>query len=109
MMGEKFWIQDFETGLDRLRVHFTTEHGQVESILVIQYEAYIDGKWRAIVRFDEAHGFFHQDVISPTGEQQKVAQPVRDRKLALTEAIEDIKRYWRSYRKTYEEKYYEKR
>jgi hypothetical protein len=47
MMGEKFWIQDFETGLDR--------------------------------------------------------------KLALTEAIEDIKRYWRSYRKTYEEKYYEKR
>ncbi len=24
-MGEKFWIQDFETGLDRLRVHFVTE------------------------------------------------------------------------------------
>jgi hypothetical protein len=105
-MGEKFWIQDFETGLDRLRVRFTTERGQVKSILVIQYEAYIDGKWQAIVRFDEAHGFFHQDIMSPTGEQQKTVQPVFDKKLALTEAIKDIKQHWRFYRKVYEGKYY---
>jgi hypothetical protein len=108
-MGEKFWIQDFETGLDRLRVHFRTERGQVESIFVIQYEAYIDGKWRAIVRFDEAHGFFHQDVISPTGEQQKIPRPAIDKKVALTEAIEDIKQHWHFYRKTYEDEYYEKK
>ncbi len=105
-MGEKFWIQDFETGLDRLRVHFTVERGQVISILVIQYEAYIDGKWRAIVRFDESHGFFHRDVMSPTGEQRKNAQPAFDKKLALTQAIADIKRHWHSYRKTYEDKYH---
>ena len=43
-MVEKFWIQDFETGIDRLRVHFKTERGQVKSIVIIQYEAYIDGK-----------------------------------------------------------------
>lgn len=108
-MGEKFWIQDFETGLDRLRIHFTTERGQVKSIFVIQYEAYIDGKWRAIVRFDEAHGFFHQDIMLPTGEQQKTALSVFDKKLALTEAIEDIKQYWRFYRKMYEDKYYGKK
>jgi len=107
-MGEKFWIQDFETGLDRLRVHFTTERGEVRSIFVIQYEAYIDGKWRAIVRFDEAHGFFHRDIVSPTGEQLKIAQPVLGKKLALTEAIEDIKRHWRFYRKAYEDKYHGK-
>ncbi len=105
-MGEKFWIQDFETGLDRLRVHFTTERGQVKSVMVIQYEAYIDGKWRAIVRFDQAHGFFHQDIMSPMGEQQKIAQPMIDKKLAITQAIQDIKQYWRSYRKAYEVKYY---
>jgi len=40
-MGEKFWIQDFETGIDRLRVHFITERRQVKSIIVIQYEAYM--------------------------------------------------------------------
>ncbi len=106
-MGQKFWIQDFETELDRLRVHFLTERGQVKSIFVIQYEAYIDGKWRAIVRFDEAHGFFHQDVMSPTGEQHKITRSALDKKLALAEAIEEIKQHWRSYRKAYEEEYHE--
>lgn len=107
-MGEKFWIQDFETGLDRLRVHFMIEHGQVEAIIVIQYKTYVDGQWRAIVRFDEAHGFFHRDLISPSGEQEKIVEPTDDKGLALTQAIEDIKRYWRSYRKGYEDKYYGK-
>jgi len=108
-MGERFWLQDFETGLDRLRVHFVTERGQVKSIAVIQYEAYIDGQWRAIVRFDEAHGFFHQDILSPEGEQQKIAHTSLDRKLALTEAIADIKRHWRHYRQVYEDQYHGQR
>lgn len=105
-MGEKFWIQDFETGLDRLRIHFITEHGRVISIVVIQYEAYIDGEWRAIVRFDEAHGFFHRDVMAPTGEQEKIVQPTKDKKLALDKAIDHIKQFWRTYRQSYEDAYY---
>lgn len=105
-MGEKYWIQDFETGLDRLRVHFVIEHGQVEAIIVIQYEAYIDGRWRAIVRFDEAHGFFHRDVMSPFGKQTKTTEFADDKGTALTQAIEDIKRNRRSYRKRYEDNYY---
>lgn len=108
-MGEKFWIQDFETGLDRLRIHFITERGRVTLIVVIQYEAYIDGKWRAIVRFDEEHGFFHRDVMLPTGEQEKIVQPASDKKLALNEAIFHIKQFWRTYRQTYEDKYYGKK
>lgn len=105
-MPEKFWIQDFETGLDRLRVDFITAQGQVKSIIVIQYEAYIDGKWRAIARFDEAHGFFHRDIMSPGGQQQKLPIIKTDKKLALTEAIAEIKQFWRTYRKAYEDKYY---
>jgi hypothetical protein len=105
-MAEKFWIQDFETGLDRLRVHFKTAQRRVEAIIVIQYEAYIDGKWQPIVRFDEAHGFFHRDVMSPGGGQQKVFQLVVDKNLALTDAIAHIKQFWRTYRKTYEDEYY---
>ncbi len=106
-MGEKSWVYDFETKLDRLRVHFTTKRGQIESIAVIQYEAYVDGAWRAVVRFDEAHGFFHQDIMSPTGKQRKIAWPASDKKRALTEAIRDIKQHWRFYRRTYEDEYYE--
>jgi len=105
-MSEKFWIRDFETGLDRLRVHFTTEYGQVIAIVLVQYEAYIDGKWRAIVRFDEAHGFFHRDIMSPFGEQNKIAIPASDKKYALTESISEIKRFWQIYRKIYEDGYY---
>ncbi|HFQ93344.1 MAG TPA: hypothetical protein ENK32_05010 [Anaerolineae bacterium] len=105
-MGEKFWIQDFETGLDRLRVHFISDHGQIKAIFVIQYEAYIDGKWRPIIRFDEAHGFFHKDIMSPSGEKEKIAKSESDKGLALTQAIEDIKNQWRSYRQRYEDKYY---
>ena len=106
-MGEKFWIQDFATGLDRLRIHFITEGGQVISIVVIQYEAYIDDKWRAIVRFDEAHGFFHRDVLAPSGGQKKTAQPAISKNLALNEAIDHIKQFWQTYRKAYEDDYYE--
>ena len=108
-MGEKFWIQDFATGLDRLRIHFITKDGQVVSIIVIQYEAYIDGKWRAIVRFDEAHGFFYRDVMSPTGGQKKTAQPDIDKNLALNDAISHVKQLWRIYRQAYEDEYDEQK
>jgi hypothetical protein len=107
-MGEKFWVEGFETGIDRLRIHFITKRGRVVAIKVIQYEAYIDGKWRAIVRFDEAHGFFHTDVLSPSGEQEKTAQPAYDKNLALTGAIDHVKRFWRTYRDNYEKLYYGK-
>jgi hypothetical protein len=108
-MGEKFWIQDFATGLDRLRIHFVTEGGRVISIVVIQYEAYIDDKWRAIVRFDEAHGFFHRDVLFPSGGQKKTVQPAVNKNLALNDAIAHIKQFWRTYREAYEDEYYERK
>ena len=107
-MPEKFWIQDFATDMDRLRVHFIVERGRIKSIRVVQYEAFIDGEWREIVRFDEAHGFFHRDVILPGGGQEKTALPAVDKNVALNEAISHIKRFWRTYRRTYEGKYYEK-
>lgn len=101
-MGEKQWLQDFETGTDRLRVHFLTENGRVIAIFVVQYEAYIGGEWRAIVRYDEAHGFFHRDLLSPSGQQMKTPEPVSEKGVALTQAMDDVKRNWRSYRRAYE-------
>ena len=74
--------------------------------MVVQYEAYIDGRWRAIVRFDEAHGFFHRDVMSPSDKQEKTAVPTSDKNIALTQAIAEIKEMWAEYRKEYEEQYY---
>ena len=41
------------------------------SYLVLQYEAIINEKWVAIVRYDCAHGFFHRDLINPNGDKEK--------------------------------------
>jgi hypothetical protein len=90
-MGEKQWLQDFETGLDRLRVHFYTTNGKVVAILVVQYEAYVNGEWCAIVRYDEARGFFHRDVLSPTGKQTKTPGSAEKKDVALTQALDDLK------------------
>ncbi len=103
-MGEKQWLQDFDTGTDRLRVHFYTESGTVEAILVVQYEAFIDGEWRPIVRYDEAHGFFHRDILSPSGEQEKIPELAETKGVALTQALDDLKRNWHVYRRSYEAK-----
>ena len=81
----------------------------VKSIFVLQYEAYIEDEWRAIVRYDEAHGFFHRDILWPSGQQDKSPQAVGDKGLALTEAIADIKEKRQAYRKAYEDKYYGRR
>jgi hypothetical protein len=108
-MGEKQWLQDFESGLDRLRICFVVEQGKVTKIIVVQYEAYIEGQWRAIVRFDEAHGYFHRDIISPSGEQEKTAQPTSDKGVALTDAINHVKQFWRTYRQAYEDEEYERK
>ena len=76
---------------------------------VVQYEAYVDGEWRAIVRYDEAHGYYHKDVMSPLGGQTKVTQSAADMKSALADAIADIRTNWPEYRRTYEVAYHGKK
>ncbi len=61
----------------------------------------------AIVRFDEAHGYFHRDAMFPSEEQQKTPISAQDKGLALSKAIGEIKQFWRIYRKTYEVEYYD--
>jgi hypothetical protein len=108
-MGDKQWLYEFNPQLDRIRVHFMVEGGQVTDVVVVQYEAYIDGRWREIVRFDEAHGFFHRDVLLPSGEQQKTVLSVADKNEALNEAMTEIKENWSVYRRRYEQQYYDRK
>lgn len=108
-MGDKQWLYEFNPQLDRIRVHFIARSGQVTDVVVVQYEAYIDGRWREIIRFDEAHGFFHQDVLSPGGEQLKTRLAAKNKNEALNQAITEIKENWSSYRSQYEQKYYERK
>jgi len=68
----------------------------------VQYEAYLQGKWHAIVRYDTAHGFAHRDVMHPDGTTTKTSFQQWDYPAILTYGERDLKRNWASYRKTYE-------
>ena len=86
---------------DRLRVEATKVKGEIVSF-VVQYEALIQGQWRAIVRYDTAHRFAHKDVLHPTLPVDKQPLNFPSLNLAFTFAIQDLKSLWRWYRYGYE-------
>jgi len=68
---------------------------------MVQYEAFIQGKWIPIVRYDTAHGFAHKDVFKPDGKVEKIFLGVLDWDDALTFADRDIDENWEKYKHQY--------
>lgn len=86
---------------DRLRVKAAKIRGRIVSF-VVQYEAMIEGEWRAIVRYDNAHRFAHKDILHPDGSVDKQPLAFPNLNIAFTFAIQDLKSLWRWYRYGYE-------
>ncbi len=86
---------------DRLRVKATKIKGKIVSF-VVQYEALIQGQWRAVVRYDTAHRFAHKDILHPDSSVDKQPLDFPGLNLAFTFAIQDLKSLWRCYRYGYE-------
>ena len=86
---------------DRLRVKATKNRGKIVSF-VVQYEAFIRGRWRAVVRYDTAHRFAHRDVLHPDRSADKQPLNFPSLNLAFTFAVQDLKSLWRWYRYGYE-------
>jgi hypothetical protein len=86
---------------DQLRVRIFTDRGPIPTAFVVQYEAWISNDWRAVVRYDMAHGFVHRDVMRPDGTQrkEKIELSIRE---SIDYATEDISANWLRYRRTYE-------
>lgn len=87
-------------GENRYRHYHVSEKGKVVEFR-IQYEAYLEGKWYAIVRYDTAHGFAHRDVMHPDGTVTKTSFQPLDYATMLTYGERDLKRNWASYRENY--------
>ena len=101
-MNEKsFLVLLGDSDADRYRLTCQVDKGQV-TVFVVQYEAFIDGIWQAIVRYDTAHGFPHRDLLHPYKATEKTDFPNRSKAEVLTLGQEDIKRNWRAYRERYE-------
>ena len=86
---------------DRLRVSAQKREGKILGF-VVQYEALIGNKWRAIIRYDTSHGFAHKDIIHYDGELEKQPLYFPDLNMAFTFAIQELKISWRWYRIAYE-------
>lgn len=86
---------------DRLRVSALRQKGEVVRF-VVKYETLINGKWRAIVRYDNSHGFAHKDIIHSNGGVDKQPIHFQDINMAFTFAIQDLKNGWKWYRIAYE-------
>lgn len=85
---------------DRKQHEHVTEYGAVKRFAV-QYEIFIDGNWRPIIRYDTAHGFPHMDRIYPDGTVEKIPLLTRDLGEALTFADKDIDENWARYKEAY--------
>lgn len=101
-MGEKSFVVPLgKSDRDRYRLYCVTEKGRVV-VFRVQYEAFIDGEWRALVRYDTAHGFPHRDLLHPNWPEEKMEYPGWSNAQVLTLGQEDIKRNWQPYRAQYE-------
>ncbi len=98
-MGETSFSA-FLTPDDRVRHYHFSVKGKTTKF-VVQYEAYILGEWRPIIRYDTAHGFAHLDRMHPDGSVEKVPLPYWNYNEVLTFAQNDIKSNWEWYRERY--------
>lgn len=88
-----------DEGLEWIRCRFTTEVGQVTRF-TIQYESTVAGERKPVVRYDNAHGFAHRDILDRSG--RVVSKSRLARVLTPKEALQlgerDIQQNWQRYR-----------
>jgi hypothetical protein len=89
-----------DSSLDRLRLRFVLEKGEITDFMV-QYESFIDGKWHDIVRYDMAHGFFHRDLMNGDGTSDKKRLNFISYEASVMFAEQDIKERWQWYKDNY--------
>ncbi len=97
---ERQWIEDLVAGSVRLRCAYQ-RRGKHVLRFTVQLEALRQDAWRAVVRYDNAHGFCHRDTIHADGTQDKTALFVGDVNATFTYAIEDLKANWPAYHARY--------
>lgn len=100
-MNEKAFFKYLDAlNQERIRVRLTIDQGIIVYLL-FQYESFINEKWREIVRYDFAHGFFHRDVTYPNGEQEKTRIDIENLELGALYAEQDLKDRWEFYKERY--------
>ena len=80
----------------RLRVRFRRDRNEITEFIV-QLETWLGGEWLAVVRYDNAHGRPHLDILDRWGrEKQKHWLPETNNDV-LTEGMNDIRQHWEQH------------
>jgi hypothetical protein len=98
----EYEVQLDEAGLEWLRVRIITAGGHVMNF-AIQYETTIAGERAPVVRYDNAHGFAHRDLIDRIDRKGRVTKErlagAPAPKIALDIGPRDIRSNWHRYRR----------
>lgn len=99
MDEREFFIPLPEAAL--LRIRYQKERGRI-LLFTVQLEAYLNGIWEPITRYDTAHRFVHRDDLKPDGSQIK-SPPMAfaGYEEALNYAIQDLRLNSRWYIERY--------
>jgi hypothetical protein len=96
-MVHREWIQELQPGEARMRCSYK-RRGRVILEYTVQLEIPLEGVWRPVVRFDNAHGFCHRDDLHPDGTQDKTAMFVGTANDTFTRAIKEVSTNWETHR-----------
>jgi len=85
---------------DVLEVHLTLDGSELKDFS-IQYKAYINGKWRRVIRYDTAHGYLHVHRAWRQEEDHDTVPQVDGLPYAavLPWVEKDLKKNWARYRR----------
>ena len=100
-MGEKEYFKRLgTTGTARLRVRIETESGRIAQV-VVQLEIDVNGDWTPVVRYDNAHGFPHRDVLDSRGNETKTELSLPDLDSFAAYAEQDLRDRWEWYKERF--------
>ena len=77
-----------------------TLNGKV-NYFVVQYETFLNDNWQVVVRYDNARGFFHRDVLNHKGDKEKQLINISYLNDALNYSQQDLKDRWEFYKERY--------
>lgn len=101
MSEKEFLIYLDEAQENRYRYWHVWERGAIVEFR-IQYEAFIEGRWHPIVRYDSAHGLPHRDILHPNNPETKEWHRGYRNADVLSIGQRDIVTNWPKYRALYE-------
>src|SRR5438132_11242898 len=96
-MVKEFINPMHDDGNDRMRVRLTIVKGRLKNF-VFQYETFLRQQWHPVIRYDLAHGFFHQDILKPRGEKEQIIIEIETLSEAAIFAEKDIQNNWQFYK-----------